>query len=390
MSDNNRKHIARHPERGNTMLRMVDRFAGIPVVWLLGTLRRHRSASVPNDPREVAFLQTAAIGDTVLSSAIVQDWKHLYPNSAVTLFTGSSNYDIARLIPGVDKVTRLPVTHPLDAIRVIRSAGHFDVWLDFGAWPRINAILSWVANADLKVGFMTAGQHRHYVYDHVARHDPHDHEIRNYRRLLEAIGVDGGGNLPALRHHTSAVVNNRITVHMFPGGSRSYLKEWPEQNWVRLLAVLAEEGYEIFLTGADVDRDRALAVTAQVRNNGRISVVAGTQTMSDVVTILHSSRIVISVDTGIMHIASALGAALIALHGPTTPDRWGPLNANAVALQSGAGCAPCIMLGFESRCTDARCMAGITVDAVLDALKGLMKQEGTAVQGSGPIARLPC
>jgi heptosyltransferase I len=293
------------------------------------------------------------------------------------------------LIPGVNTITRLPVTHPIDAIRVIRGAGHFDVWLDFGPWPRINALLSWAADADIKVGFMTAGQHRHYIYDRVARHNPHDHEIRNYRRLLGAIGVTGASNMPVLRHDTSSVVNNRITVHMFPGGSRSYLKEWPEQNWVGLLEVLATEGYEIFLTGSGVDRDRALAVKAQVRNNGRISVVAGMQTMSDVVAILHSSRIVISVDTGIMHIASALGAALIALHGPTAPDRWGPLNANAVALQSGAGCAPCIMLGFESRCTDARCMAGITVDAVLDALKGLLKREGTAVQGSRPIERLP-
>ena len=91
------------------MLRIIDQYVGISVVWLPGALRRRCSVGVPADLPEVAFLQTAGIDDTDLSSAIVQDLDRPYPNYRMTFFTGSSMFDIARRILGVDKGMRFPV-----------------------------------------------------------------------------------------------------------------------------------------------------------------------------------------------------------------------------------------------------------------------------------------
>ena len=96
------------------MLRKIDQFVGISVVRLPGALRSCCSVGVPADLPEVAFLQTAGIDDTDLSSAIVQDWDRSYPNYRMTFFTGSSMFDIARRIPGVDKGMRLPVINRLE------------------------------------------------------------------------------------------------------------------------------------------------------------------------------------------------------------------------------------------------------------------------------------
>lgn len=76
----------------------------------------------------------------------------------------------------------------------------------------------------------------------------------------------------------------------------------------------------------------------------------------------------VSVDTGIMHMASALGCRLVALHGPTSAKRWGPLNPTSTAVQSAYSREPWIQLGFEGPRAGDACMRCITVDQVHDAL----------------------
>ena len=91
------------------------------------------------------------------------------------------------------------------------------------------------------------------------------------------------------------------------------------------------------------------------------------------VGILERARLVVSVDTGIMHLAAAVHAPLVALQGPTSKKRWGPLSDRAVVVRVGEKCRPCISLGFESNCDNPICMKNITVDMVLDAVDTVLK-----------------
>src|SRR5271166_4478262 len=96
--------------RGNSRLRLVDRYLGIPMVFAAGLLRRKRQ--LPHNPRQIGLLNTAAIGDTVLMSAVVADIRHHYVDSIITLLVGPSNYQAAQMIDGVDEVVRLKVFNP--------------------------------------------------------------------------------------------------------------------------------------------------------------------------------------------------------------------------------------------------------------------------------------
>jgi ADP-heptose:LPS heptosyltransferase len=372
MSADKNKKIIRHPERGSSTLRFVDRYAGIPLALGLGLLRRRPKPRSGRELRRVAFLQTAAIGDTVLSSAIVQDLKKAWPHARVTFFTGSSNYETAGLIPGIDTIIKLPIKAPLSACTLVRQAGPFDAWIDFGPWPRLNAILSCFANAGITVGFETNGQYRHYPYDVTVKHSSHRHEIDNYRELLKSVGISGAASAPALNIEAPPKQGKQIVMHMFPGGSRSYLKEWPEHRWAELITIFADQGYTIFLTGGPPDRERAAAIKNRIRNAEGVHIVAGSQTMREAAELLSASQLTISVDTGIMHVASALGCNLVSLHGPTSPKRWGPLNKNAISVEGGARCSPCLSLGFESRCDDPKCMNAISAEEVYAAATRLL------------------
>jgi len=159
---------------------------------------------------------------------------------------------------------------------------------------------------------------------------------------------------------------------MFPGGYRAYLKEWPDTNWIEIIDQLTACHYEVFLTGAKIDREKAEQIKAQVANKDSVNIVAGEFDLKQTAELLKSSILVISVNTGIMHLASALGCNLIALHGPTSVKRWGPLGANAISLQSSLQCSPCLNLGFEYQCQKNSCMKSITITALMDAIEKIV------------------
>jgi heptosyltransferase I len=354
-------------ERGNSIFRFLDRYVGIPIVFLLGLFKK-RSKTFPDGIQKVAFLKTSGIGDTALLSAVVRDLKDAYPDAVLTFFVASNNYEMAQLISGIDRIIKLPVAKPWKCIHCIKGSGEYDIWIDFGPWPRINTILSFFSKARLKVGFKTKGQYRHYIYDITAEHSDQLHELDNYKNLLKQIGLDCH-NLPCINLQIPKCIENRITIHMFPGGSRAYLKEWPDANWIEIIDHLTARHYEVFLTGAKIDCEKAEQIKAQTAKRNSVNIAAGTFDLKQTAELLKSSALVISVDTGIMHLSSALGCNLIALHGPTSIERWGPLDTNAISLQSSLQCSPCIDLGFESKCQTNSCMELITIKALMDAIE---------------------
>ena len=159
-------------ERGNSRFRFLDRYVGIPIIFILGLLKK-RSKIIPDSIKKVAFLKTAGIGDTALLSAVVRDFKDAYPSIQLTFFVASNNYEMAQLMSGMDRIIILPIAKPWECIRIVKESGKYDIWIDFGPWPRLNALLSFFSNARLKVGFKTKCQYRHYIYDLTAEHFAH-------------------------------------------------------------------------------------------------------------------------------------------------------------------------------------------------------------------------
>lgn len=350
-------------ERGNSALRLLDKMAGIPLVYLFGLVKPGRPAIETPTVKRIAFLMTAAIGDTILLSAAIKDVRRAYPAAQMTLFSGTSNREAAILCSGVDRVVELPVTNPFRAAKIVRSSGHFDLWFDFGAWARLNALISACARASIKTGFRTARQYRHYVYDRTVSHSSLVHELQNYRDLIRSAGIAPSNDLPFISLNATESPD-AITIHMFPGGTQASFKEWPRDFWKELVERLLRRGYRIFLTGSQADRVRALRFVAELDTREGIEVMAGSLNLQSVAVLLKSSRLVISVNTGIMHLAAALRCNLVALHGPTSVRRWGPLNSNSIALSSHSDCAPCLNLGFEYACKHSKCLDTITVDEV--------------------------
>lgn len=370
-------------ERGNILLRLLDRGLGIPLVQAAGLLRRRRKR--PAELQRVGVLCLGCIGDLVLLSGPLEDLARSHPGCRVTLFCSGANQGVARLLPQASEVVVLPVKRPLVSAALIRGSGTFDAWIDSGQWPRIGALLSLAALAGFRVGFSSPGQHRHQIYDAVAAHSRARHELDNFRALLGELGV-AGESLPRLALPAEAAAELAhlapagpyAVLHLFPGGLRAQMKAWPLERWEKLARGLLERGLSLVLSGGPEDA-LGNADFARRLEGSLVFNLAGVP-LDVTAQALLGAALAVSVNTGIMHLAAALDVPLVSLNGPTSLLRWGPVTraGRGEALSSQRPCAPCLHLGFEYGCREGGCMADIEVADALAAADRLLAAPGAS------------
>lgn len=366
--------MAASKTRTNGLLRLMDRLVGVPALWLLGLL--HARRGVPASMSKIGLLKSACIGDTVLMSGVVRDIHAAFPAAEIVLFVGPSNAEVAGMIPGVGRVVVVPVTSPWRAIRAMRQ-NPTDVLLDFGAWPRIDALLAGLSRASFTAGYRTPGQGRHYLYDAVVDHSQDAHEVENYQALVRTLGINGTNTL-ALRVRDVPLslrpVGRYAVLHIFSGGYRSETKEWPAERWVALAAELLSRNVAVVLTGSHEERTRAEALREQilVSTGGdaeRVLVAAGRTALAEAASLVHGAWVVVSVNTGLMHMAAAMGVATVSLDGSVRSQRWGPIGPWTESVGSSGG-PGYISLGFEEAPASAiPLMQGIDVARVMAAVE---------------------
>lgn len=359
--------------RGNLFLRRLDAWIGRILVWGLALFKRKRV--FPNTINEIGLLKLSGIGDLVLLSGIIRDLRQAHPHTKLSLFCGTDNAAFAGLIPSLDRVIILPLQTPLKALSLLRKHTP-TVMIDFGQWSRIDPLLAYGSGCPYLIGFKTAGQHRHFLYDAIQLHNPKVHEIDNFRSLTEKLGLKSTAQ-PSLQLYpemsSETLPSKRyFLLHPWPSGIRSELKEWPLSSWIELGTFLASREYAILVSGSQKDHMRSQFLVDQINLVSKTSLainIAGKYSLNALGQYMQAATGIVSVNTGIMHMAACFPVPLIALHGPTSIKRWGPLSPHAIALGPSDLSGGYLNLGFEYPKKAPKCMELISVEQVLKALK---------------------
>jgi ADP-heptose:LPS heptosyltransferase len=320
-------------------------------------------------------MKTVAVGDTVMLSAIWRDVRAAFPSAAMVLITGEDNRAVGDLFAGnAERVIVSPDAPASSAMRVRRAA--LDLLIDIGPWARFDAALSGLSGA-CTVGFRTAGQHRHGVYDVAVDHRGDIHELDNFRALAAAIGVRATSMpeipIPARDASTHVLAGPYVVFHPWAGGYRNQVKEWPSDRWATLAHHLVSLGYAIVLSGGPNDRERSARLWNFLRDQSIESIdVAGRFQLPEFALVLRDSAAVVSVNTGIAHLAAAVGARTVSLEGPTSSARWRPIGPRAASVDTSYPGCGFLQLGWEYEGNRLDCMSGVEVSAVSKALEELL------------------
>jgi len=326
-------------------------------------------AEAAPDAASVLVVAPSWVGDVVMSHTLVPGLKAR--GDTVHFLVPEAMAGLVARMPGVDAV------HPIRTRR-----GRLDIGARWKAATRMrrhgfdraivlpnsfkSALSPLLAGIPRRTGF--TGEHRFGVLNDRRTLDPHRQprmvdrfaaladvepacprlraDPGRGRRLVEEYGLESEGQVVAL----------------CPGADYGPSKRWPAQRFAELAARCAAAGAAVWVLGGPRDRD----VARELLKHAPVVDLVGRTDLTDAVDLLARADVAVTNDSGLMHVAAALGIPVVALFGSTTPAFTPPLSRRALVVSRDLACRPC----FERQCPlgHLACLRDISAGTVFDAL----------------------
>lgn len=332
---------------------------------------------------KILILKPSSLGDVVQALPVLRLIKSHLPGSEIYWWIESKlapllfgDPDLAGLVL-FDRQRWAKPQNWGEVWRSVRSlrAQHFDWVIDLQCLLRSGAF-AWLANGGLTVGLDEPREGARGLYDLIARRPSfHTHAVDWYLGVLPLLNVPVHWNfnwLPerptiaaAVRSRAAALAPGWITVQP---GARWLNKRWPVEHFATLIEKLAAAHPAAHFALLGGSEDRALGETLARVDSLRCLDLTGKLSLLEMVEWIRLGELMVTNDTGPMHVAAALGKPVVGLFGPTEPRRTGPYGQLDRALQLKLPCVPCL----KSRCGYARpfeCLRALTPDAVFNAVQ---------------------
>ncbi len=328
-------------------------------------------ADAPHTAGTVLALRALGLGDALTGIPALRGVRRAWRDRRLVLATSSPIGRWLQELGVIDDVLVTDGLSPLDRPPAGWSGegGHIAVNLH-GSGPQSHRLLEATGPAELVAFRSPAAEH---LDGPQWRHD--EHEVDRWCRLMTAFG--GRCDSTDLRLPVPSGVTPGEAVLLHPGAA-SGSRRWPTDRWARLAAQLAGDGYPIVLTGGPTEIAVCNGIAAQaIRAAGRsmrrgqrgpsIRVAAGTLDLAGLTRLAAEAQLLVCGDTGVAHLATALGTPSVLLFGPTPARWWGPridLHKHQVLWHGDAN-----YLGDAHGDTIDPVLEAITVDEVLEAAR---------------------
>lgn len=329
---------------------------------------------------KVLILKPSSLGDVVQALPLLRLLKQHRPDAEVHWWLAADllpllqgDADMAEIIPFERKRWPSPVYWPegLAQIRAMRAA-RYDWVIDLQGLAR-SALFAWLGDGAFTVGLELEREGAHLAYDlAVPRPKDKRHAVEWYLAVARTLGIPVHDNfewLPpkadiAALTETKWPQNGSRWLGINPG-ARWDNKRWPAEHFAELVRQLAagDASFRFALFGGS--DDWSLAETILRAAPDRCVNFAGRTTLPELIELLRRCELLVTNDTGPMHLAAAMRKPVVSLFGPTRPDQTGPYGQEAFALRHPLPCAPCM----KSRCHWAEplaCLRSISAASVVE------------------------
>ncbi len=341
------------------------------------------------------------IGDVVFTTPAIGALRRRFPSARISYLVEAPAEPVVRHHPDLDQV--IVVERPCGLARIgydVRlarrlRAERFDLVIDFHGGPR-SGFLTWASGAPQRIGYALPGRQLSYTTRVPWSRSlvPPRHSVLNQWDLIAPLGIappDGAANPVVMPIDESAAVRvaARLASAGVPDGAPVVVlhvsagnpfRRWPTTSFAEVAAQLAadDRARRIIITSGPSEVDAAEAVAAQARALAGPAadgiVRTGEFDLSELRALVGRAVLYIGGDSGPLHIAATTSTPVVALFGPTLPERSMPWRDPAVgSLAVDAGplpCRPC----HQRHCVpgDFRCLAGISPTMVVSAAQTLL------------------
>lgn len=319
----------------------------------------------------IAILRLSSLGDIVLTSPLVDALRHKYHDARIDFVVKKEYAELAERLPGVSHVISIDTSNGIEGLRKLKHQlrkNEYDIVLDLHNNTRTIYLRSGLAP------YVSVIKKRSYKRLLLVRKKIDFLEnvpdvIGRYFETAFDLGVPDDGKAPRLvKKLHFASTQDIFRVALCPG-SKHWNKQWPTEYWQRLAQELAEVNVMLEFYGSKSEQPIVNEILKAIPSTSQVKDFTGVLPLPKVIDYMARCRIAITNDSGLMHIANAVGIPTISFFGPTVKAfGFAPRAETAQILEvEGLYCRPCTTIG-RNDCPEKhfRCMRELTPESVLE------------------------
>jgi heptosyltransferase-2 len=325
------------------------------------------------------------IGDAVMSLPLLKSLRRAAPGERLVVWARRAPASVYRASGLADEVLVAPAS--IFAARRLAREGFREAWLIPNSLRA--AIIARLSGARERIGYDTDA--RGLLLTHRLPFPPRiSHQLRDYDALLSSRAIAPDLAAPrivpsakaleaAAQALSAASLRDTRPVLLAPGAAFSWTKRWPARKFGGLARALSDLAVPCALAiGPGEEPLAAEVVSASGRD---LAVLGASLDPEQLAALLSLARLVVSNDSGPMHLAAAVGTPVVAFFGPTDPGRTGPIGSSSRTLDRYVFCSPCYLKTCPFR---HECMEEIGVEEAMRAIEEVWSLRASPSRVPGP------
>ena len=294
------------------------------------------------------------VGDMVMAQSLFRLLREREPAPDIDVVAPAWSLPVLERMPEVRRGIALPLGHGELGLGVRRRLGHALRDAGYGqaiVLPRSAkaALVPWFARVPVRTGFR--GEMRFGLINDMRPLDRGrlDQTVKRFVALglpvdaalpappRPALSVDAAARDAAIARLGLDTV--RPAIGLLPGAEYGPAKCWPLEHFAALADLLGDAGFAVWLFGGPKDREAAARIASGARH--AVADLTGQTSLTEAIDLLSACRVVVTNDSGLMHVAAAVGCHTVALYGSTSPAFTPPLTDAATIHDLELACSPC-------------------------------------------------
>lgn len=324
------------------------------------------------------------IGDALLAQPLLARLRQKFPGAIIDAIAPGWTAPVLRRMPEISEVLDAPFAHgELGLARRWRLAGTLRArdYVEAIVLPNTlkSALIPLLAGIPVRTGF--TGELRHGLLNRVHRLDQHALPLmaERYAKLAEEPGSPPSRPLAEVKLRVDeanlaqalarlGLSRAKPVVAFCPGAEYGPAKRWPARYFAELATKLAGQGRAVWLFGSGKDRE----IGEEIARAGAAINLCGETDLETAIDLISLTEVVVSNDSGLMHVAAAVGRPVVALYGSSSPEHTPPLSKISRVVRTGIECSPCY--ARECPLGHFKCMIDLEPERVLSEIQSAARQ----------------
>jgi ADP-heptose:LPS heptosyltransferase len=335
----------------------IDQYIAKPLAFIMNFIVRIAGKifsidhNLNKDFKVIAVCKFKGMGSIIQATPMLQAIRNKYPEASIIFISTASNKELLNKIDIIDQIITINDKNLLTLlfscvsaiISLIRKRP--GIYIDLEIYSDFSTLFTLFTLSKNRIGFyLRSSSFRMGIYTHMMFFNPQVPVANVYLQIASLLGCETENKyLYNLSHLSNFSKHEKEYIVINPNASDLRLeRRWSGENFVKLTIGLLKENphLNVIFIGSKAEIEYTQTITEQI-NDSRVINLAGKTSLDELISTIHHAKLMISNDTGPMHIAFCTGTPIVCLFGPCSPNQYG-INNNSYVIYKRVYCSPCV------------------------------------------------